>query len=120
MTNSLCHVDDLWMQVEPGTEFHRWLLAGVGSRIDIVLTRQPERFGDDRSARILSGTLVHTTSPDGSGLIHQFYLRDKALGTTGPITFETKLLDRAHRFDGYDGVEVSLVMLLTPSDRPHR
>jgi hypothetical protein len=68
----------------------------------------------------LSGTLVHAIAPSSSPFVHRFYVRDRALATLGPILFETTKLDVAIRFDGYDGSDVSLVILIAASDRTRR
>lgn len=112
LTNDLFHIDKLWMRVEPGTLFHRWLSDVGRRRVSVVLTGNPERFGDERDARILTGELVHGTTPQqGSSVVHVLFLRDILTDTYGPITFQTEDAATARKFDASDGTIISIVML---------
>src|SRR5512140_2827670 len=68
LAESLFHIGEFWMKVQADTEFHRWLTQGIDRKVVITLTSNPERFGDDRNMRILTGTLMHETAPDPTSI----------------------------------------------------
>lgn len=115
ITNDLFHVHRLWMRVEPGTEFHRWLSQASGGDIAIVLTTEPDSFGDMHDVRILTGTLNHGTAPRDTSVQHIICIRDALTGSVGPITFQTDDLATALLFDAYAGRRASIVMRITQS-----
>jgi hypothetical protein len=84
LTNDLFRIDKLWMQVTPGTLFHRWLSQGINGDVEIILTASPEKFGDRPNVRILSGTLIRGTAPQTSPIVHNVFLHDERTGSTGP------------------------------------
>jgi hypothetical protein len=111
LTNDLFHIDKLWMRVEPGTQFHRWLSDADGHRVTVLVTPDPDRFGDDASVRILTGHLNHGTSPQaGSSVMHVLVLRDSVTDTLGPVTFQTEDPVTARAFDAFDDRTVSIVI----------
>jgi len=110
LTDDLFRIDELWMQVTPDTEFHRWLSEGIDKDVAIILTHNPDRFADLKGVRILTGTLIHDTSPNASPIVHEMFLKDPATGAIGAVTFETTDAATAKKFDAYDGVEVSLII----------
>jgi len=109
-TNDLFRIDTLWMQVAPDTLFHRWLSQGINAPASIVLTATPDQFGDRRNVRILTGTLMHSTTPGQSPIVHTMFVVDQQTGTTGPVTFETDDLATAVKFDRFDDATVSIVI----------
>ena len=110
LTDDLFRINDFWMRVTPDTEFHRWLSQGVDHHVSITLTTQPERYGDSRNIRILTGTLVHNTSIDAMVITHVLYVQDPATRALSPITFETVDPHTAAKWDNYDNAEVSVVI----------
>jgi hypothetical protein len=111
LTNELFHIDSLWIQTQPGSEFYRWLLGESGKPMALVLTSNPGHFGDRRHARILTGTLVHSTGPSEPPIVHVLVLVDPKLGVVSPITLETDDPAVAAKFDEFDNAEVSIVLL---------
>ena len=112
LTNDLFHIDELWMQVAPDTVFHRWLSQGINDKASIVLTTNPDTFGDRPNIRILTGRLTHEVNPSESPIVHMMFLRDEATGTVGAVTFETDDPVTAQKFDGFDDKDVSIVIEL--------
>ncbi len=111
LSDELFHIDDLWLRVAPGTEFHRWLSAARNKRVTILLATGTDRFAEASSGRILIGELVHGTAPqDGAGLVHVLVLRDHTSNTLGPITFQTDDLGIARKFDVHAGEMVSILV----------
>ena len=110
LTNDLFHIDELWMQVEPDTVFHRWLSRGINDRVVITLTTDPGKFGDRPSVRILTGKMMHGVDPGTSPIVHMIFLRDELSGSVGAVTFETNDPVTALKFDGFDDTEVSIVI----------
>jgi hypothetical protein len=109
-TNDLFHIGELWMQVAPNTQFHRWLSQERKRSVAVILTTSPDRYGDPDTARILTGTLMHETAPGSSPIVHVMFLQDELTGTTGPITFETGDPITARKFDAFDGHTVSVII----------
>jgi hypothetical protein len=109
-TNELFHIDELWMQVTPDTVFHRWLSQGIDREVSIILTRNPERYGDFSNVRILSGRLMHITVPSVSPVMHVLYVEDQETGALSPVTFQTDDPDTARKFDEFEDRDVSLVI----------
>ena len=124
---SLFHIDEFWMQVASGTDFHRWLSQGLGRSVVVRLAADTARFGDEKNVRILSGTLVHETAPKptsitsdvvgrlpegDSGLVHVFFVRDEIAGsgTLSAVTFETADLATVSKFAAYEGGRVNIVI----------
>jgi hypothetical protein len=124
---SLFHIDEFWMQVASGTDFHRWLSEGLGRPVVVRLAADTARFGDEKNVRILSGTLVHETAPKptsitsdvvgrlpegDSGLVHVFFVRDEIAGsgTLSAVTFETADLATVSKFAAYEGGRVNIVI----------
>ena len=110
MTNDLFRINDFWMRVTPDTEFHRWLSQGVDRHVSITLTTHPERYGDSRNVRILTGTLIHNTSVDASLILHILYVQDPQTRAFSPITFETVDQRTAAKWDEFDNGEISAVI----------
>ena len=111
-TNDLFRIDKLWMQVAPDTVFHRWLSQGINGEAAVVLTAAPEKFGDRRNVRILSGRLMHETAPRTSPIVHMMFLQDEQTGSAGAVTFETDDRRIAQKFDAFDGRDVSIVIVI--------
>lgn len=124
---SLFHIDEFWMQVASGTDFHRWLSQGLGRSVVVRLAADSTQFGDEKNARILSGTLVHETAPKptsitsdvvgrlpegDSGLVHVFFVRDEiaASVTLSSVTFETADLATVSKFAAYEGGRVNIII----------
>jgi mono/diheme cytochrome c family protein len=110
LTNDLFHIDDLWMQVAPNTEFHRWLSQGINRNVTILLVLNADRFADAKGVRILTGHLVHDIAPAASPIVHELFLKDPATGAVSAITFETTDAAIAKAFDFHDDGEVSLII----------
>ena len=111
LTNDLFHIGSLWMRVEPNTLFHRWLSDAGGRQVSVLITSDPDRFGDAPNARILTGELHHGTAPQrGSTVLHTLVLRDSLTNTLGPIAFETDNPMTARKFDAFDGRVISIVI----------
>jgi hypothetical protein len=130
--DTLFHVDEFWIRVPPRTEFNRWLSRGVRHRVVILLTADPEKFGDVEHVRILSGTLIHNIAPaptpmtedvvgrlpEGDmGFVHVLFLKNELTGTFNPITFETKDREEATKFENYNGKPINIVIQLEPMTR---
>ena len=109
-TNSLFHIDELWMQVTPDTQFHRWLSQGIDKDVAIILTRNPDRYGDRENVRILSGRLMHITVPSASPVMHVLYIEDQETGAMSPITFQTDDPALARKFDPFDDRDASIII----------
>ena len=109
-TNDLFRIDELWMQVTPDTQFHRWLSQGINGKVSVVLTTHPDRFGDRPTIRILSGKLMHETAPHMSPIVHMIFLRDELTGSVGAVTFETDDRSTAQKFDAFDDDDISIVI----------
>lgn len=125
LAGALFHIGEFWMRVTPDTEFHRWLAQGIDRKVVVMLTTNPDRFGDARNVRILSGTLMHGTAPNPTPattdvigrlpagnlpLVHILFLKDELSGSLGPITFETADFDTATKFDPYDDTHTNIVI----------
>jgi hypothetical protein len=110
LTNDLFRINDFWMRVTPDTEFHRWLSEGIDRHMSISLTTHPERYGDSRAVRLLTGTLVHNTSVDAMVVTHILYVQDPETRELSPITFETVDASTARKWDEFDNGEVSVVI----------
>ena len=121
-TDSLFHIDEFWMQVNSGTEFHRWLSRGLHKKVVVSLTTSADELNDEKDTRILTGTLIHQTAPregpgagarlphGDSGLAHILYLQDDLSGSLGAVTFETADRLTAQKFDVYDGKRVTVII----------
>ena len=112
LTNDLFHINDLWMRVQPGTEFHRWLSQGVDRRVTISLTTTPERHADAPDTRVLTGVVIHNTAINAMVVTHILYLQDPETRLLSAITFETVNSGTAAKWDNYDNGEVSVVIRL--------
>ena len=127
LAGSLFHIGEFWMRVSVDTEFNRWLSGGLSHHAVVKLTTHPERIGDERNLRILTGTLKHETAPKptptttnvvgrlpqgDSGLVHVLFLQDDLTGSLGAVTFETADLVTVAAFDAYDGAHVSIVIAI--------
>lgn len=112
LTDELFHIGDLWMQVVPDTQFHRWLSQGIDRHVVVTLTATPATFADrDRdTARILRGALMHGTSPNTSPIVHIIFLKDELSGSVGAVTFETNDPVIAKKFDAFDDGEVGIII----------
>jgi len=110
LTNDLFHINGLWMRVEHGTVFHRWLLRASGREVAIAMTDNPSRFADLPDVRILSGRLIHQTVPSATPIVHIVFLTDSRTGTIGAVKFETKDRLIAALFDEWSDSEVSVVI----------
>jgi hypothetical protein len=110
MSNSLFHIDDFWMRVAPDTQFHRWLSQGIDREVSIILTRNPDSYGDRENVRILSGRLMHQTVPSESPVMHVLFLQDEETGTIGAVTFQTDNPVIARKFDPFDDRGVSIII----------
>jgi len=108
--NALFHIGDLWMQVSPGTEFHRWLLRGAGRPAAISVTADPADLDDLPNVRILPGRLNHQTAPSLDPVVHILFLRDEVTGTLGAVTFETEDRIIADAFDACGDVKIGIVI----------
>ena len=132
LAGSLFHIDEFWIRVSTDTEFNRWLSEGLKHNVVVLLTTNPDRFGDQKNVRILSGTLQHgvapkptpTTTdvvgrlPEGdSGLVHILFLKDELTGSLGAVTFETADRVVASAFDVYDGAHISIVITIDPPEK---
>jgi hypothetical protein len=132
LAGSLFHIDEFWIRVSEGTEFHRWLAEGLKHNVVVLLTTNPDRFGDMKNVRILSGTLKHIVAPKptpvttdvvgrlpegDSGLVHELFLQDELTGSIGAVTFETADRVVASAFDVYDGTHISIVIAIDPPDK---
>ena len=109
-TNDLFHIDKLWMEVASDSLFHKWLSQAINDKVVITLTTNPEKFGDRKNVRILTGKLIHQLAPSTTPITHMLFLQDEQLGALSPVTFETDDLATALRFDGYDDTVVSIVI----------
>jgi hypothetical protein len=122
---ALFHIDEFWMRINTNTEFNRWLSGGLTRKVVVLLTTDPDRFGDRKNTRILTGTLHHETAPQptptttnvvgrlpkgNSGFVHVVFLKDERTGSLGAVTFETADLVTAAAFDIYEGATVSVVI----------
>ncbi len=112
LTNDLFHIDKLWMEVKSDTEFHRWLSQGINGKVSIVVTTNPEKFGDRPNVRILTGKLIHQLAPSLTPIVHMMFLYDEVLEALGAVTFETDDPVTARKFDGFDDKVVSIVIEL--------
>lgn len=110
LTNDLFHINDLWMQVTPDTQFHRWLSQGINRDVVILLTATPGKFGDRDNVRILSGKLMHGTAPATSPIVHVMFLEDELTGSIGAVTFQTDDSVTARKFDAFDDEDVSIII----------
>jgi len=110
LTNGLFRISDLCMQVAPNTQFHRWLSQGINRDVAIILTRNPDTFGDRDNVRILRGTLTHETAPTTSPIVHVMFLKDELTGSVGAVTFQTDDPVTARKFDVYDGADASIII----------
>jgi hypothetical protein len=110
LTNDLFHIDALWLQVAPGTLFHRWLSQAINHEVAIIVSPDPDRWGDRDNIRILRGTLMHETAPSTSPIVHEMFLRDERLGATSAVTFETDDQVIAAKFDAFDGRNTAIVI----------
>jgi hypothetical protein len=109
-TNALFHIGDLWMQVSPGTEFHRWLLRGAGRPATISVTADPADLDDLPNVRILTGRLTHQTAPSLDPVVHILFLRDEVTGALGAVTFETEARIIAAAFDACGDAQIGIVI----------
>lgn len=124
---SLFHIDEFWMRVAAGTDFHRWLSQGLGHPVVIRMAADTRRLGDEKNSRVVSGTLVHETAPKptsittdvvgrlpegDSGFVHVFFVTDviAGSGTLGAVTFETADLATVSKFAAYEGGRVNIVI----------
>jgi hypothetical protein len=124
---SLFHIDEFWMQVASGTDFHRWLSQGLGRLVVVRLTADATQVHDEKRMRILTGTLVHETAPrptsittnvvgrlpeGDSGLVHVFFVTDEIAGrgTLSAVTFETADLATVSKFAAYEGGRINIVI----------
>jgi hypothetical protein len=112
-TAALFHIGDVWMRVAPNAEFSRWLSQGVDRHAAIIIAANPERFGDVKGMRILTGTLIHDTQPNTSPPVHELFLKDLMTGAFSAVTFETTNPSIAKTFDFFDNPEVSLIIQIT-------
>ena len=127
LAGSLFHIEEFWMRVAKGTEFHRWLSQGLDHTVVIRLAADTVPFGDEKNVRILSGTLVHETAPKptaittdvvgrlpagDSGFVHVYFVRDEigGSGTLGAITFESADLATVSKFSAYEGAHVNIII----------
>jgi hypothetical protein len=110
LTDDLFRIDGLWLNVTPGTEFHRWLSLGIDRNVSVILTPHPDRFADVKGVRILTGTMIHNTAPSASPIVHEAFLKDLTTGALSAVTFETTDVAVAKTFDYYDNAEVSIVI----------
>ena len=125
LSNELFHINNLWIRVAEGTEFHRWLSQGIGHNVAIVLTTNTTRSTDEKDTRILTGTLIHNTAPNPTSnavnvtgrlppgdleTVHVFFLKDEVTDTFGAVTLETTDAVTMLRFQGYDDAIVSIVL----------
>ena len=124
---SLFHIDEFWMKVAGGTEFHRWLSQGLDRDVVIRVMADATTLGDEKNTRILTGTLMHEVAarvtpnstdvvgrmPEGdSGFVHVFFVRDEIAGTgaLSAITFESADLATVAKFTAYEGSHVNIVI----------
>ena len=127
LASALFHIDEFWMRVGPDTEFHRWLSQGLDRKVVILLTTQPARFDDVKNVRILSGTLIHETTPTftsaatnvigrfpegDSSFVHVLFLKDEITGSIGAVTFETADRVTADNFDAYANRHINIVIVI--------
>ena len=117
LTNDLFHIDKLWIEAASDSLFHRWLSQGINDTVAIILTTDPDQFGDRPNVRIMSGTLVHELAPSTTPIVHVLFLRDEATGTVGSVVFETADPVLAQKFDAYDDQEVSIVIAIASAVR---
>ena len=123
----LFHIDEFWMKVASGTEFHRWLSQGLGHPVVIRLVRNTARLADEKNVRILSGLLMHQTVPKltpattdvvgrlprgDSGLVHMYFVIDAIADTAtlSAITFESADLATVSKFNAFEGARISIVI----------
>lgn len=111
LANELFRIGDVWMRVQPDTEFHRWMSRGSGRRASIILATDAARFGDKRGTRVLTGTLNHSTAFGEGAAVHVFVLRDEATGRLAPVTLETTDDRTAEKFAPRDNTVVSVVIV---------
>jgi hypothetical protein len=116
LTNDLFHIDGLWFRVPPGTELHRWFLQARPAPMAVILTANPERFGDGRDVRILNGTLIHELAPQTLPMTHSVLIRDQSTGGLSSVTLETTNLLIVRRLAVYDDEEVSVVFKILEVD----
>jgi hypothetical protein len=124
---SLFHIDEFWMRVTAGTEFHRWLSQGLGRSVVVRLGGDTKLLGDEKNSRVIGGMLVHETAPKptstttdvvgrlpegDSGFVHVFFVRDEIAGsgTLSAVTFETADLATVSKFAAYEGGRVDIVI----------
>jgi hypothetical protein len=133
LAGSLFHIGEFWIRVSADTEFNHWLSEGLKHNVVVLLTTNPDRFGDQKNVRILSGTLKHEISPKptpittnvvgrlpegDSGFVHVLFLKDEQTGSLGAVTFETADRVVSSAFDVYDGVHISVVIAIEAPE-PH-
>ena len=129
---SLFHIGEFWIRVTAKTEFNRWLSEGLKHNVVVLLTTNPDRFGDQKNVRILTGTLQHETAPNptsvtidvvgrlpegNSAFVHELFLKDELSGSIGAVTFETADRVVVSEFDVYDGQHISIVIAIEPPER---
>lgn len=122
LADSLFHIDEFWMQVNSGTEFHRWLSRGLHKKVVVSLIASAAALTDEKNMRILTGTLIHQTAPregpgtggrlpkGDSGLVHVLFLQDDLSGSLGAVTFETADRATVEKFDVYDGKRITIII----------
>ena len=127
LASSLFHIDEFWIKVAGGTEFHRWLSQGLGHPVVVRLAADATRLTDEKNLRILSGMLVHETAPKptsittdvvgrlpegDSGFVHVFFVRDDIAGsgTLGAVTFESADLATVSKFSAFEGARVNIII----------
>jgi mono/diheme cytochrome c family protein len=110
LTNDLFHIGDLWMHVQPNTEFSRWLSQGIDRPVAIILTPHADQFADVTGVRILTGTLIHDTQPTASPIVHELFLKDLTTGAFSAVTFQTTDLGLVNKFERFDNAEVSVII----------
>ena len=74
------------------------------------MTTEPERYGDAKDVRILTGTLIHNTAIDAMVVTHILYIQDPETRALSPITFETVDSSAARKWDVFDSGEVGVVI----------
>ena len=132
LSGSLFHIGEFWIRVATNTEFNRWLSEGLTHNVVVLLTTNPDRFGDQKNVRILTGTLQHQTAPNptaittdvvgrlpegDSAFVHELFLKDERSGSIGAVTFETADQVVASEFDKYNGKNVSIVIAIQPAGK---
>lgn len=108
--DDLFRIGEVWICVEPGSDYDRWLSTGIGGRATLTLALDPTRYGDRRNTRILRGTMLHSEAPSNPPIVHVLFFKNDETGGIAPVSVETQDETIARLFGRHDNFLSSLVV----------